>query len=119
MSDDGYFGLCRICHKHDGYLNAGRTHVFFCKEHELSWGGSVNILSTWQFETEKQQRKAWQEIGLDRFQRVEPYFPPRTITEREFSPPAGAFHRESSFEAYQAEDPIAAALADGRETFEF
>lgn len=119
MSDDGYFGLCPICHKHDGYRNAGRTHVFFCKVHKLSWGGDVDILSTWRFETEEQQRKAWQEIGLGTFQRVEPYFPPGTITEQAFSPLAGAFHRESSFEAYRAEDPIAAAAAADRETLEF
>ena len=106
-----YFGLCPICRKHDGYLNAGRTHVFYCNEHKLSWRGGVNIFSTWQFETEEQQRKTWQ---VGRFQRVEPYFPSGTITERAFNPPAGAFHRESIFEACQTQHPPS-PLPDRRE----
>lgn len=104
MSNDGYFGLCPICHKTDGYTNAGRSHVFYCREHKLSWGGNVNIFSTWQFETRQQQRRTWQEIGLDTFQRVEPYYPPDT----DRTEPSGTAHQGgASFDGYRAEDPFA------------
>jgi hypothetical protein len=120
LSDDGYFGLCPICHKQDGYTNAGRTHVFYCSEHKLSWGGDINIFSTWQWETEEQQRQKWQDHSLDTFQRVKPYYPPDIgVALQPNNPPAGAILPDSSFEAYRAEDPFAAMRDSGNLMLDF
>jgi hypothetical protein len=76
MSDEeynGYFGLCPICHKADGYANAGAGHRFYCKEHKTSWFVGVNLFD-WREQTEEQQRAIWDEIGLGGFEDVEPYY---------------------------------------------
>jgi hypothetical protein len=75
--EDDYFGLCPICHKTDGYANAGRSHRFFCKEHKTSWCIGSNIFSDWRHQTEEEQRRIWNEIGLADFQDVKPYSHPR------------------------------------------
>jgi hypothetical protein len=71
---DDEFGLCPICHRIDGYANAGRSQHFYCKEHKMSWCLGSNILSSWRKQTEEEQRKIWNEIGLDEFEDVQPYF---------------------------------------------
>ena len=60
-----YFGGCPHCGNNDGYLNAGKTHVFFCNEHKTSWIVGFNIFSSWQTETEAEQR--------EKFRRIEDY----------------------------------------------
>jgi hypothetical protein len=75
--EDAYFGLCPICHKSDGYANAGRSHRFYCKEHKTSWLFGSNIFSDWRWQTKEQQRAIWDEIGLDDFTTVKPYHPDR------------------------------------------
>jgi hypothetical protein len=72
---EGYDGLCPICRKTDGFLNAGRDHWYFCREHKVAWCAGSNLYSTWQFETEAGQRGEWNEIGMDTFEVVEPYYP--------------------------------------------
>ena len=71
-----HFGVCPHCHKTDGYLNAGKSHVFFCKEHKVSWNVGSNLFSSWREQTEEEQRQLWDEIGLETFERIEPYHPP-------------------------------------------
>jgi len=56
-----------------GYVNAGRTHVFFCREHKKSRIAGSNLFSSWREETEEQQKQLWDEVGLDGFERVTPY----------------------------------------------
>jgi hypothetical protein len=76
---DDYFGVCPICHKNDGYANAGQTHVFFCKEHKERWIAGADIFSDWRYQTEEEQRRIWNEIGLDHFERI--YEAPRPAPE--------------------------------------
>jgi hypothetical protein len=71
------FGLCPICHKTDGCANAGRSHLFYCKEHKTSWCIGSNLLSSWREQTVEEQHRIWNEIGLNEFEDVEPYFYPR------------------------------------------
>jgi hypothetical protein len=54
MASDGYFGLCPICKKTDGYVNVGRSHWFICEEH---------------------QQRHCEEIGFDTFKDVKPFYP--------------------------------------------
>jgi hypothetical protein len=78
---DDYFGVCPICHKCDGYANAGRSHRCYCKEHKTSWCIGANLFSDWREQTEEEQRQIWDEIGLNNFKNVEPYFHPRSTSE--------------------------------------
>jgi hypothetical protein len=42
MKVPDYFGGCPQCGRNDGYVNAGKTHVFICREHPP---GTANDLS--------------------------------------------------------------------------
>jgi len=77
VTTDEYFGGCPECGKSDGYLNAGRTHVFFCREHKVRWIAGSNLFSDWRNETEEEQRRAWNEAGLEGTKLVEPIYPER------------------------------------------
>ena len=49
---DDYFGVCPECGKSDGYINAGRSHWFICKEHKIKWLVGCNLFSDWRHQTE-------------------------------------------------------------------
>src|SRR5258708_39816819 len=34
---DGYFGLCPVCCKIDGFMNVHSSHLFICKEYKKYW----------------------------------------------------------------------------------
>jgi hypothetical protein len=76
---DDHFGLCPHCKKTDGYANAGKSHRFYCKEHKVSWCVGSNLFSDWRGQTEDEQRRIWNEIGLNDFANIEPYFPPEVL----------------------------------------
>jgi hypothetical protein len=71
-ANESYFGGCPQCGKNDGYVNAGRTHIFFCKAHRTKWIFGANIFSDWRDQTEDEQRRVYDEIGLGDFTSVEP-----------------------------------------------
>jgi hypothetical protein len=77
---DDHFGLCPVCHRTDGFANAWKSHVFYCKEHKTLWFAGSNLFSSWRDQTEEEQRRIWKEIGLDEFEYVEPYHHPRPAT---------------------------------------
>jgi hypothetical protein len=79
---DSYFGLCPTCHKTDGYTNVGRSHWFFCEEHQKKWCAGANLFSGWREETEEDQRELYETIGLGRFEEVRPYSLPAAYAER-------------------------------------
>ncbi|HUI21321.1 MAG TPA: hypothetical protein VLZ74_09790 [Methylocella sp.] len=72
MSTDNYFGVCPVCGKTDGYINTGRVHWFFCKEHKLRWWAGINLFSSWQHETEEEQRRQYDELGFGAFTAIKP-----------------------------------------------
>jgi hypothetical protein len=75
---DGYFGFCPACHKTDGFVNASSSHLFICKEHKKYWLVGYNLFSYWKNQTEAEQRKIWQEAGLDDFENISGhvFYPP-------------------------------------------
>jgi hypothetical protein len=75
MAIDGYFGLCPICKKTDGYLNIGRSHWFFCEKHRSRWCIGSNLFSSWRDETKSEQLRHCKEIGFDTFRDVKPFYP--------------------------------------------
>jgi hypothetical protein len=56
MAEKPRFGGCPECGRTDGYLNAGRTHWFFCDAHKTMWLGGINMFSGCRDETEAEQR---------------------------------------------------------------
>jgi len=72
---DGYWGLCPVCHKTDGYVNVGREHWFICIEHKNKWPIGENLFSSWKYETQEDQRRRQQELGFDSFAEVGPFYP--------------------------------------------
>jgi hypothetical protein len=64
---DDHFGVCPHCGKNDGYLNVGRSHWFYCKEHRVKWCSGANLFSWWRHQTEEEQRRLYDEVGLGEF----------------------------------------------------
>jgi len=54
---DGYWGLCPVCHKTDGYVDVVKhshaAHFFICEEHKTRWCIGANLFSDWMFEDAK------------------------------------------------------------------
>jgi len=66
------FGGCPHCGQTDGCTNVGRSHWFFCKAHKTKWCIGANLFSSWRHETEDEQRRQYDEIGLGEFTEVKP-----------------------------------------------
>ena len=54
---DPYLGSYPKCGGNDGFVNAGSSHIFFCREHKMSWMFGANIFNGWHEETEAEQRE--------------------------------------------------------------
>jgi hypothetical protein len=74
---DDHFGLCPKCHETDGFVNAGKSHFFICKVHKLYWFVGANFFSSWKEQTEEEQRKIWEDTGMEHFEEVKPFLYPR------------------------------------------
>ena len=72
-ADRYYFGVCPRCHHTDGYVNAGSTHIFICREHKTRWIVGSNLMSSWRNETQDEQRALYDQIGVGEFEEVYPY----------------------------------------------
>jgi hypothetical protein len=67
---DDYFGLCPHCMSYTGHVNAGKTTIFYCKEHMVSWVFGAGFFGG--DEAEEEQRKIYDEAGIATMQRIEP-----------------------------------------------
>ena len=56
MKVPDYFGGCPQCGRNDGYVNAGKSHVFICREHKTSWAIGSNLFSSWRDQTDPRSR---------------------------------------------------------------
>ena len=77
-----YFGGCPECGDQDGYTNVGRSHWVFCKAHRTMWCIGANLFSSCQDETEAEQRRDYDAIGLGSFTVVKPMPWRPTLRER-------------------------------------
>lgn len=68
-----YWGVCPTCHKNNGYINVGRSHWFFCKEHKVCWCAGIGLFSPADDETLKTQEAVYNELGMQNYKEVEPY----------------------------------------------
>jgi hypothetical protein len=73
-SVDEYFGLCPHCHQQDGWLDIGKSHWIYCKEHRVKWCIGSNLFSSWRQQTEEEQRQIYDDLGFGEFQEIRPYF---------------------------------------------
>ena len=73
--DTAYFGSCPICRETDGYVNIGRGHWFLCTKHKFFWYAGTDLFSSWEDETEQEQRKIFDELGLDSFRDITDWGP--------------------------------------------
>ena len=72
LENRGYFGVCPQCRRNDGCANVGPSHWFFCKKHRVKWCIGSNLFSSWKDETEEEQRRVYDEIGLGEFEEIKP-----------------------------------------------
>lgn len=77
--DDSHFGECPECGRNDGYLNAGKTHRFYCRQDRTAWYVGSNLFSSWRDETEAEQRAKWADIDMESFRDVKPVHDGATI----------------------------------------
>ena len=68
-----YFGVCPVCHKTDGYLNVGHTHVFICKAHKTAWAIGADLFSSCMDETPEEQSAEQNRLGFDSYGKVKPH----------------------------------------------
>jgi hypothetical protein len=69
------FGGCPTCHNFSGNLNVGPSHYYFCTDHKTYWKIGENLFSAWRSESTEQQKQIWDQVGMDSFTEVEPWFP--------------------------------------------
>jgi hypothetical protein len=69
-AEEHYFGCCPTCHQYDGYLNIGKGHWFYCSEHKIRWCIGSNLFSSWQDETEEDQRTAYAALDFGSYTEV-------------------------------------------------
>jgi hypothetical protein len=65
-----YWGGCRRCGRHDGYLNDGPEHWFICRRHRVKWRVGSNLFSGWRDESDLD--RARQRFELAQFREAEP-----------------------------------------------
>jgi hypothetical protein len=58
------FGGCPQCGGTDGIVNIGRSHWLHCSEHKVKWWVGSNLFDSWRHETEEEQRKIYDDIGM-------------------------------------------------------
>lgn len=75
VETDHYDGGCPVCGGVDGMANVGRTHWYYCLEHKKKWSPGANLYSGWRNQSEEEQRRIYDEIGLSGFEEVVPLFP--------------------------------------------
>jgi len=82
---DLHFGVCPKCHSHDGYINIGQGHWFYCREHKVRWFGGANLFDSWKLETDDEQRETYAALQFDQYREVEPChsLPPHCVVTTE------------------------------------
>ena len=62
--------ICPLCGKESPYVNAGKTHVGYCEPCGVSFITGANLFSSWQDETEDEQRAAYAAAGIESLRRI-------------------------------------------------
>jgi hypothetical protein len=70
-----FWGVCPVCRDNDGYLNVGRNHWFFCREHKTKWCVGSNLFSGWRRQTEAEQQFWCEKLNFGSYEEVHPYLP--------------------------------------------
>jgi hypothetical protein len=63
---------CPECGGGDGrVINVGPAQVAFCSKHRVKWVIGSNLFSSWRNQTEDEQRRIYDELGLGDFEHVD------------------------------------------------
>ena len=65
------FGTCPECGQTDGYLNIGRGHWFYCRQHRVRWFVGSNLFGSWREQTEAEQRADYDALEFGSYREVE------------------------------------------------
>ncbi|MDE5452711.1 hypothetical protein GWE18_07460 [Bradyrhizobium sp. CSA112] len=76
IATESYFGGCPICGKSSGFLNTGRSHWFFCHDHQTKWVIGSNLFSCWHEETEDDWNRNSKRLA--NYDEVKPILPDRS-----------------------------------------
>ena len=60
---DSTTGVCPICGQHDGYVNFGDYHWYYCQAHQTRWCVGYNRLTPEVYEDSVSYRENWERIG--------------------------------------------------------
>jgi hypothetical protein len=66
-----YWGVCPECGHRDGYLNVGKGHWLYCREHRIRWFIGSNLFSNWKDETEDEQRAKYDALDFGDFRTID------------------------------------------------
>jgi hypothetical protein len=61
---------CSLCGQPSPWVNVGKTHVGYCVACGVSYIIGSNLLSSWQDETEEEQRDAYAAAGITTLRRI-------------------------------------------------
>ncbi|MHA6645659.1 hypothetical protein [Mesorhizobium sp. A623] len=67
---DPEFGLCPECECHNGFLNKGSQHWFFCNVHRTRWLAGINLFDQWREENRAEQHERF--AAIECFDVVQP-----------------------------------------------
>jgi len=67
---DDHFGVCPDCGKHDGYINIGKGHWFYCREHRVKWCAGSGLFSAWREQTEDEQRAEYDDLAFGEYRDI-------------------------------------------------
>ena len=70
-----YWGVCPLCHRTDGYINIGKGHWYYCREHKNRWFIGSNLFSTWRDQSDEEQRRIYDELDFGSFKDVDEFCP--------------------------------------------
>jgi hypothetical protein len=80
FTGDGHFGVCPVCrHENGEYINIGRDHWFYCRQHKKRWCAGANLFSGWRDETLNEQERIFDALGFGSFEIVKPFCPPTEL----------------------------------------
>jgi hypothetical protein len=62
--------ICPLCDEESPYVNVGKAHIGYCLPCGVSFIIGANLFSSWQDETEDEQRAAYDAAGIESLRRI-------------------------------------------------
>jgi hypothetical protein len=85
---------CPLCEEERPYVNAGKVHIGYCEPCRVSWVIGTNLFSSWQDQTEEEQRDAYMAAGITRLRRIGAVPQTTPLADKLLGPPPGVIALE-------------------------